>query len=767
MNAIVPLSRNTWKKLWFFGCFFLCASCTPSPHQPFPSKQDIEQLQQWTQLSTLQQDQLHTLFQEKLNARSKHTRRRAILALQDAPLLAKDFFPLFQKILENSSTDQPYLLQTLQRLGIEANLFIPQLQKLYANTVDEKLQLSLLQTLSAILLTEKERLELWLSAFHSESPTFVLAAIPHLEQFSPQMTIARETVLEKFKTVVSETLAKPLANLLLTLAPDPHYLRQAVENMPLCARYWISWVIIQREEKNKSGIPSLLQTLSQTEDPVLKRYLLLEIAHQRNEYYQNQVVPKLLPLTKDPEWLYGLAYTFRTIPDQQEKTLPFLLKHLAHSDPFVRSYLAETLAFLAKDSLPVFLALLTLLEEEKETQVRLVLLHLLKKNWKGKVLAYLPRREEAFLKCLQDPHFLVRFEAALALGRQREAFPPLLEGLNHSTFAIRLQAISALKRFSSEEKLAPLLLKLLEQETHPDIIHEASEILGKQASEPALEIFIQKLQQPDVENRLQALNALSFFGKQAQKAFPFLPFDDEDEMIRANCATFLGQLQIPSPEYLTPLVHLIQDPHPVVQLYAKRALKKIHPPKRMMLPLLGKTFFWHILFSFLTLLFLGGSTFFWGIRWFRKHPWQKPLKTILMNSPRVYVLMIIIVGTIISLVWLQRETGLCFKYPQEFSFEQTVEEFRGAWIFLALVIYDYIYGILAIGVLLFYSYLIWTNSQRVREGTSFPYHTLFGVVLRIFCAIWLGYTLIFLLLRIKVYLQTTPYGTVLQLIFNA
>jgi hypothetical protein len=119
----------------------------------------------------------------------------------------------------------------------------------------------------------------------------------------------------------------------------------------------------------------------------------------------------------------------------------------------------------------------------------------------------------------KDPDYLVRAQAALALGKLKnpQAIPLLIKALEDTSQWVRLDAVTALSHTNDASAILPLC-KVLKDDVSPDVRRSSARLLGEIGGEIAVPALIQSLDDKD-----QAVTEISYKALQkitGQKALP-------------------------------------------------------------------------------------------------------------------------------------------------------------------------------------------------------------------------------------------------------
>ena len=106
----------------------------------------------------------------------------------------------------------------------------------------------------------------------------------------------------------------------------------------------------------------------------------------------------------------------------------------------------------------------------------------------------------------KDPDYLVRAQAALALGKLKnnQVTPILLKALNDSSQWVRVDVVTALGEINDPAAL-PALHKILSDDISPDVRRVTARILGKIGRQESVDALIKAL-----EDRDQGVTELSY-----------------------------------------------------------------------------------------------------------------------------------------------------------------------------------------------------------------------------------------------------------------
>jgi hypothetical protein len=147
-------------------------------------------------------------------------------------------------------------------------------------------------------------------------------------------------------------------------------------------------------------------------------------------------------------------------------------------------------------------------------------------------------------EALQDPNFVIRLEAAIAVGfiGTKDETDFLLPLLHDEIEAVRFQVISAIA-FLSDSRATPELIKRYETET-PHVQDQILRALGHLRGKKAYELLERELKAENSTVRIGAVVGLSFFGD--ARACPLLQEmadNDPDEIVAHEARIALLQLK--------------------------------------------------------------------------------------------------------------------------------------------------------------------------------------------------------------------------------
>jgi HEAT repeat protein len=182
-------------------------------------------------------------------------------------------------------------------------------------------------------------------------------------------------------------------------------------------------------------------------------------------------------------------------------------------------------------------------------------------------------------KALEDSDDSVRANAAYTIARvQTHVISNLAVVAQSGSVNSRDAAARGLMLLQQTiQRSMPSLVRMA-KDADPNLRREAVEILRSLLTQsPPLGAFMGALEDPVVDVRLAAVNALGSLGGRARPAAQALIrlLADDSPQVRAAAARALATLGAPSPEVVPPLQKLLGDRDPAVQAAAREALGRL------------------------------------------------------------------------------------------------------------------------------------------------------------------------------------------------
>ena len=182
-------------------------------------------------------------------------------------------------------------------------------------------------------------------------------------------------------------------------------------------------------------------------------------------------------------------------------------------------------------------------------------------------------------KALEDSDDSVRANAAYTLARiQTHVISNLAAVAQSGSGNSRDAAARGLMLLQQTiQRSMPSLVRMA-KDADPNLRREAVEILRSLLTQtPPLGAFMDALEDPVVDVRLAAANALGSLGRRARPAAQALirRLADDSPQVRAAAARALGTLGAPLTEVVPPLQKLLEDRDPTVQAAVREALARL------------------------------------------------------------------------------------------------------------------------------------------------------------------------------------------------
>jgi HEAT repeat protein len=181
-------------------------------------------------------------------------------------------------------------------------------------------------------------------------------------------------------------------------------------------------------------------------------------------------------------------------------------------------------------------------------------------------------------QALADAHPFVRWQAGLALARQTQGGPKILEALRDNTAGANLKRAAAIDALPAAliPEASSLLIELL-QAQEPILRQSAAEALAAAKTPAVVPPLLAALQDPAPVVRRAAAAALGHVGQ--PEAIPALlaALGDRSVLVRRSAAYALGALR--AAEALPRLTVLLTDTAPLLRRNAAWALGRIGRPE--------------------------------------------------------------------------------------------------------------------------------------------------------------------------------------------
>ena len=186
----------------------------------------------------------------------------------------------------------------------------------------------------------------------------------------------------------------------------------------------------------------------------------------------------------------------------------------------------------------------------------------------------------AIVQALSDSNGKVQSGAAYALGRiGPDAIPALIQALSNSNDKVRSIAAHALGLIGPDAAAAvPALVQAL-SDNNEKVRRRAAEALskiGSDATKAAIPVLIQNLSNNDWSVRYDATWALGKIGPDAKAAVPalILSITDEDEVINKRIIEALNRIGPPNQDIIHQLIQLLAHKNNTIRLLAVKTLSQ-------------------------------------------------------------------------------------------------------------------------------------------------------------------------------------------------